>query len=179
MHDDRPSYKREHLVPIRQAERRGMDVTTDPVGYINSARVPHPFLIDLLLEREMITHEHHFHAMQFLMMRRLFLKDVSVRVGMLRIKSDGDEPGTAATPIPMEDTDYLRVIRGMRNQKQKEVVMAVCMEEADAERLYPQLERMEATVHMAFGNLADIVKDLVSKRRCRILCGEECVDACK
>lgn len=176
--DGTPSYKRHHLVPLKQAEKRGLDVTYDPAGYINSARVPCPFLIDRLLEEEIITPEHHYYGVQMIMMRQLFLRDVSVRVGMLRVKSDGED-GREPVAVPMEDDDYLRVLRGMRSIiRWKEIVMAVCLPDADP-GLFPQLERIEGTVYMAFGNLADVVKALIEVRRCRSMCGEKCVGACK
>ncbi|MHC5536679.1 hypothetical protein ACYOEI_00210 [Singulisphaera rosea] len=170
--DETPSYKREHLVPLKQAVKRGLEVTYDAAGYIKTAQVPLPFLIDLLLDKKIINGDHHFYGVQMITMRQLFLKDVSARVGMLRVKSDGEASSENPVAVPMEDNDYLKVLRGMRVIRWKEIVMAVCTVDADP-RLYPQLERMEGTVSMAFGNMADSVKALWEQKRAAEKCEVE------
>jgi hypothetical protein len=108
------------------AKRRGMVYTTDARGRVTSARLPRPFLIDELLERGIIHPDAHYYGAQFLAMRKLFLSPVSGKAVMLRIQpSDGTPP----PEFPIEDNDYLKVLRRMRHRAHQELVADVCNEE--------------------------------------------------
>lgn len=152
------------------AIRRGMQyqvkvvkVKGEDTRIVTSANQPNPFLIDMLLDRRIINHDHHFYGVQLITMRQLFLKDVSVKVGMLQVKREDSEQAYDK-PIPMEDNDYLKVLRAIRTQRWKEIIMAVCDVNAD-HRLCPQLERIEGSVSMAFSQLGDAVVAVWEKKK--------------
>src|SRR4051794_35214828 len=99
----------EDLISEALAIRRGMVYRKDASGRVCDAHQPTPLLLDVLLDKRIITYDHHFYGVQMLAMRKLFLSPVAVKVGMLRVRSeDGAAPDK---PVPMEDTDYLRVLR--------------------------------------------------------------------
>ncbi len=165
MADDEPSYKRRHLVPLKIAERRNLVVGYDGAGYINAAYQPNPFLIDVLLARKFIKAEHHFYGMQMIAMHRVFLDPVLTKVGMLRVKTEDE--ASPSKPIPIEDIDYLRILRELRNDRWKRIVALVCTDDADP-RLIDQLERIEGTVWMAFSELSTAVKALWERKEAAI-----------
>ncbi len=150
------------LIPRELADRRGMTYQLNAKGHVSQAFQPHPFLIDRLYERRVIGHDHHFYGVQFITMRKLFLRDVSVKVGMLRVKSE--EGAAENKPIAMEDTDYLKVLRHMRNNRWKEIVMGVCDEAADPEQAN-MYGRIGHQVGLAFDQLVVAVQALWEQKR--------------
>ncbi len=87
----------EDIIPEEVAIRRGMNYRKDAAGRICEASQPDPLLIDVLHTRRIINQDHHFYGVQMITMRQLFLKDVAVKVGMLRIKREDDEQDSATS----------------------------------------------------------------------------------
>src|ERR1700709_2100161 len=101
--------KPEDIVPEHIAKRRGMDYSLDRHGKVCRAEIEAPLLIDQLYNHEIIHSDHHFYGVQLITMLRLFLAPVGFKIGMLLVKRDDEQ--ASDKPIPMEDSDYLRVIR--------------------------------------------------------------------
>ena len=72
------------------------------------------------MDVEIIAADHHFYGVQLITMRKLFLSPVGFKVGMLLVRRDDDQAADKA--IPMEDTDYLRVLRAVSNAWEKPVL---------------------------------------------------------
>ena len=137
---------------------------------------PNPFLIDVLLEKRVINDDHHFYGVQMISLRRVFLDPVRTKIGMLRVKTDDE--ASPEKPIIIEDTDYLKVRRAIRNPEWQAIIGMVCDEEADLSIL-PLLRLHQGKVTMAFGSLTDAIISLWEKKRCKVECGEICVGICK
>ena len=150
------------LIPEHLAVRRGLDYQKDAQGRISRAQHRHPLLIDRLYERRVLGHDHHFYGVQFLTMRKLTLRDVSVKVGMLRVKSE--EGAAEEKPIPMEDNDSLKVLRRMHNGPWKKIVLEVCDEAADP-MLADRYGLMRHQVGAAFDQLVDAVQALWEEKK--------------
>ncbi len=146
------------LIPEELAIRRGMTYHKDWRGKICYAEDEAPLLIDRLYNHEVISAEHHFYAVQVLTMRKLFLSPVGVKVGMLQVRRGEDEPA-ADKPVPMQDTDYLRVLRGIRHPGYRRAVQEVCDEAADPE-LYQAYGLQRHTVMAALDTMCDAVRAL-------------------
>jgi hypothetical protein len=179
------------LIPEDVAIRRGMIYSKDARGHIREAHQPHPFLIDSLLERRLIDHDQHFYGVQMITMRKVFLNDMKVKVGMLKIRNE--EGAAEDKPVPISDTDYLKVLRQMRNPRWKRIVVEVCDEKTDARRI-DILERLASSgkerdaliLHgikeqygKAFDSLAVAIKWLWEmKKACMELGCNRCTGAC-
>ena len=154
--------KPEDIVPEHVALRRGMRYRKDRHGKVSFAEDEAPFLIDRLYNHGVILADHHFYGVQFLTMRKLFTSPVGVRVGMLRVRRDGDQ--AEDKPIAMEDTDYLRVLRGVRSVTAQRLIREVCDEAADP-GLHPVYARQGHAVRAAFDALCDAVQELWERKR--------------
>lgn len=154
--------KPEDLIPEELAIRRGMDYSLDRHGKVCRAEIEAPLLIDQLYNHEIIGADHHFYGVQFITMRKLFLSPVGYKVGMLRVKRDNEQAGDK--PIPMEDTDYLRVLRLVKNPAHQKLLKAICDEEADP-ALYPLYGRQGHVVRDAFDALCEAVGELWEQKR--------------
>lgn len=154
--------KPEDIVPEHVAVRRGMRYQKDRHGKVCFAEDESPFLIDRLYNHEVIHADHHFYGVQCLTMRKLFTSPVGVKVGMLRVRRDGDE--AEDKPIPMEDTDYLKVLRGVRNPTGQRLIREICDEAADP-GMHPMYARQAHAVRAAFDALCDAVRTLWEQKR--------------
>lgn len=100
--------------------QRGMVIEKDARGKIMSAHVPAPFIIDQLLEHGVIDREQHWHAEQFVAMRKVFLRPVETIKTVMTYQSEPDAQPPAKYPIA--DNDYLIVLRDMRHEWHKRIV---------------------------------------------------------
>jgi hypothetical protein len=149
------------VIPESVAIRRGMQyqVRIDKIDgkdtrVVTHAQQLHPFLIDVLLDRRIITHDHHFYGVQMITMRKVFNNPVGFKFGMLMVRHDDEASSVPALPI--HDNDYLKVLREMRNGYFKEIVMQICEEHADP-LLASRLGKISASVKFAFDSLSDAV----------------------
>ena len=121
--------KPEDIVPEYVAIRRGMTYSKDRHGKVCQAEIEAPLLIDQLYNHEIIAADHHFYGVQLITMRKLFLSPVGFKVGMLLVRREDDQ--AEDKPIPMEDTDYLRVLRGVKSLASQRLLREICDEAAD------------------------------------------------
>src|ERR1700733_13416254 len=149
--------KPEDIVPEQVAIRRGMIYRKDRHGKVCEAEIEAPLLVDQLYNHEIIAADHHFYGVQLITMRKLFLSPVGFKVGMLIVKRDGDE--AQDKPIPMEDTDYLRVLRYVKSPTSQRLIREICDEAADP-YLFPIYGRQGHLVMAAFDALCDAVQKL-------------------
>jgi hypothetical protein len=154
--------KPEDIVPEHVAIRRGMTYHKDRHGKVCSAEDEAPLLIDRLYNHEIISDEHHFYGVQLITMRKLFLSPVGFKVGMLRVKREDDQ--AVEKPIPMEDTDYLRVLRGVRNVASQRLIREICDEDADP-ALYQVYGRQVHPVIQALDAMCSSVRALWEAKR--------------
>lgn len=92
------------------------------------------FLIDQLYIRKLIGKDHHWHGVQMITMRKMFLNPVAIKIGTLMVKhDDGASPDKE---IPMRDTDYLRVMRRIKDISHARLIREICSEDADPEAYY-------------------------------------------
>jgi hypothetical protein len=145
------------VIPEEMAIRRGMSYRLDRHGKVYQAEDEAPLLIDRLYNHEIIAADHHFYGVQFLTMRKVFLAPVGFKIGMMLVRRDDEQAGDK--PIPMQDTDYLRVLRGVKNVTHQRLLRDVCDELANPET-YPLYGRQTHTVIAAFDALCDAVKAL-------------------
>jgi hypothetical protein len=170
--------KPEDIVPEHVALRRGMTYGKDRHGKVCRAEIEAPLLIDQLYNHEIIAADHHFYGVQFLTMRKLFLSPVGMKVGMLLVKREPDPDEAADKPIPMEDSDYLRVLRGVKNLASQRLLRDICDEEANPDA-YPLYGRQSHAVVAAFDALCEAVKAVWDEKRdCLDKCGPECRLVC-
>ena len=146
--------KPEDIVPEHVALRRGMVYRKDRHDKVCQAEIEAPFLIDQLYNHELIAADHHFYGVQFMTMRKLFLAPVGLKVGMLQVKRDDEQ--AEDKPIPMEDTDYLRVLRGVKSLVSQRLLREICDEGADP-AVYLVYARQEYAVVAAFDSLCEAV----------------------
>jgi hypothetical protein len=156
MYDEKTG-KPEDIVPEHVAIRRGMVYSKDRHDKVCRAEIEAPLLIDQLYNHEIIAADHHFYGVQFITMRKLFLAPVGFKVGMLLVKPDGDH--AEDKPIPMEDNDYLRVQRKVKNIASQRLLREICDEDADPSR-YQFYARQAHPVIAAFDSLCEAVQDL-------------------
>lgn len=154
--------KPEDIVPEEVAIRRGMVYSKDRHGKVCQAEIEAPLLIDQLYNHEIIHADHHFYGVQLITMRKVFLAPVGFKIGMLLVKREDDQ--AEDKPIPMEDTDYLRVLRGIRNLTSQRLLREVCDEAADP-YLFPIYRRQTYNVVAAFDALCDAVGALWETKR--------------
>ncbi|WP_020471485.1 hypothetical protein [Zavarzinella formosa] len=154
--------KPEDIVPESVALRRGMVYSKDRHGKICRAEIEAPLLIDQLYNHEIIASDHHFYGVQFITMRKLFLSPVGFKIGMLLVKRDDEQAGDK--PIPMEDTDYLRVMRLVKNPANQRLLREICDEEADPCN-YLCYGRKKHLVASAFDALCESVMMLWEQKR--------------
>jgi hypothetical protein len=95
-------------------------------------------------------------------MRKLFLSPVGFKIGMLMVKRDDDQ--AQDKPIPMEDTDYLRVLRTIRNIASQRLLREICDEEADP-YLHHVYGRQKYAVDAAFDALCEAVEQLWTAKK--------------
>ncbi|WP_246173512.1 hypothetical protein [Limnoglobus roseus] len=145
--------KPEDLVPEHIAIRRSMVYSKDRHDKVCRAEVEAPLLIDQLYNHEIIGADHHFYGAQFITMRKLFLAPVGYKVGMMLVKRVGDDEPAPDKPIPMEDTDYTRTMRLVKNPANQKLLRDICDEDADPS-LYPFYGRQTHTVTAAFDALS-------------------------
>jgi hypothetical protein len=154
--------KPEDIVPESVALRRGMVYTKDRHGKICQAEIEAPLLIDQLYNHEIINSDHHFYGVQVITMRKFFLSPVAFKAGMFLVKRDGEQ--AQDKPIPMEDTDYLRVMRGVRNESSQLLIREICDEAADP-YLHPIYGRQATRVKDAFDSLCTAVGELWEQKK--------------
>jgi hypothetical protein len=147
-------FKRENLVTPQRFLKGDMEITRDALGYINRAVTLAPLLIDELYQRRIIEADHHFYGIQFMTMRKLFLAPVAYKIGMMLVKREDE--AAPDKPIPMEDTDYLRVLREIRNISHQKLLREICDEETNPQ-LYYQYGTIAHTVGAAFDSLCAAV----------------------
>ncbi len=149
------------LIPKSLAIRRGMTFRLNARGFVCEAKDESPLLIDRLYGKGQITQDHHFHCSQMITMRKVLGRDLGYVVGTLRVKSD-ETPLSVGEGFVIEDTDYLKVLRKMRNPRWKSIVMAICHEEAHERdcQQYPK-EQM----HPALDQLAGAIKNLWDNKK--------------
>lgn len=152
----------EDIVPEHVALRRSMRYRKDRHGKVSFAEDEAPFLIDRLHNHEVISADHHFAGVQLITMRKVFLSPVGFKVGMLKVRSEGDEP--PPPPVPIEDTDYLRVLRSVRSVTSQRLIREVCDEAADP-GLHPVYARQGHAVRAAFDALCDAVQALWNAKK--------------
>src|SRR5262249_5087404 len=71
-----------------------MVIEKDAAGRIVSAFVPSPFIIDQLLEHEVIDREQHGYEIHFVAMRKVFLRGVATYKTVALYQSPDNEPIT-------------------------------------------------------------------------------------
>lgn len=98
----------------------GLVVERDGRGKIISSYRPNPFVIDRLFEMGIIDREQHWHAEQFVAMRKVFLRPVATLKTVTVYHSDADPSPPAKYPIA--DNDCLIVLRDMSHEWQKQIV---------------------------------------------------------
>jgi hypothetical protein len=152
------------LVPEHIAIRRGMTYSKDRHDKVCRAEIEAPLLIDQLYSHEIIHDDHHFYGVQLITMRKLFLAPVGFKVGMMLVKREPDADEAADKPIPMEDTDYLRALRLVKNPTNQRLLREVCDEAADP-YLFPIYGRQVHTVIAAFDALCEAVGELWEQKR--------------
>ena len=152
----------EDIVPEKVAIRRGMVYSKDRHGKVCQAEIEAPLLIDQLYNHEIIAADHHFYGVQFITMRKLFLSPVGFKIGMMLVKRDDDQ--AQDKPIPMEDTDYLRVLRGVKNLTSQRLLREICDEAADP-YLFPIYGRQAYSVVTAFDALCEAVTELWEQKQ--------------
>lgn len=152
----------EDIVPEHVAIRRGMVYSLDRHGKVCQAEIEAPLLIDQLYNHEIISSEHHFYGVQFITMRKVFLAPVGFKIGMLTVKRDEEQ--AADKPIPMEDTDYLRVLRMVRNLASQRLLREICDEAAEP-AMYPAYGRQRYPVMSAFDALCEAVQNLWEQKK--------------
>ncbi|WP_020472379.1 hypothetical protein [Zavarzinella formosa] len=157
MHNDETG-KPEDLIPEHIAIRRGMVYSKDRHDKICRAEIEAPLLIDQLYNHEIIASDHHFYGVQLITMRKLFLSPVGYKIGMLLVRRD-DAEEAGDKPVPMEDTDYLRALRGVRGHTAQRLLREICDEAADP-RLYFAYGRHAHAVVSAFDSLCASVREL-------------------
>lgn len=155
--------KPEDIVPESVALRRGMVYSKDRHGKVCRAEIEAPLLIDQLYNHEIIADDHHFYGVQLITMRKLFLAPVGFKIGMMLVKREDDEQAVDK-PIPMEDTDYLRALRLVKNKAHERLIREICDEAADPV-IYPIYGRQMHTVIAAFNALCDAVAELWEQKR--------------
>src|SRR5262249_42938242 len=104
------------------------------------------------------------YGIQFMTMRKLFLCPVSYKIGMFLIRRDGDQAADKA--IPMEDADYLKVLRKVKNLGSQRLLQDICDEAADPMR-YTVYGRNALGVTAAFTALCNAVKELWDEKDAR------------
>jgi hypothetical protein len=149
--------KPEDIVPEEVAIRRGMVYSKDRHGKVCQAEIEAPLLIDQLYNHEVIHADHHFYGVQLITMRKVFLAPVGFKIGMLLVKRDADQ--AEDKPIPMEDTDYLRVLRAVKNLTSQRLLREICDEHADP-YLFPAYCHQAYKVVAAFDSLCAAVGEL-------------------
>jgi hypothetical protein len=149
--------KPEDIVPESVAIRRGMVYTKDRHGKVCQAEIEAPLLIDQLYNHEVIHADHHFYGVQLITMRKVFLAPVGFKIGMLLVKRDGEQ--AEDKPIPMEDTDYLRVLRAVKNLTSQRLLREICDENADP-YMFPAYGHQAYKVVVAFDALCAAVSQL-------------------
>lgn len=156
--------KPEDIVPEHVAIRRGMVYSKDRHGKVCRTEIEAPLLIDQLYNHEIIAANHHFYGVQLLTMRKLFLSPVGFKVGMLHVKRERDPEEADEKPIPMEDTDYLRVLRSIKSLADKRLLQEICDEAADPNR-YPFYGRQGHSVIAAFDALRNAIPELWDQKQ--------------
>jgi hypothetical protein len=140
------------------ALRRGMVYDKDRHGKICRAEIEAPLLIDQLYNHEIIGGDHHFYGVQLITMRKVFLDPVRLKRGMFVIKREqSGESGDK--PVTMNDNDYLRVLRKVKNLASERLLREICDEDADP-YLFPIYGRQGHLVIVALDALCEAVKDL-------------------
>jgi hypothetical protein len=142
------------IVPENVAIRRGMVYSKDRHGKVCQAEIEAPLLVDQLYNHLIIAADHHFYGVQLITMRKLFLSPVGFKIGMLIVRRDGEE--AQDKPIPMEDTDYLRVLRNVKSLTSQRLIREICDEAAEP-CMYQIYGRQGHTVIQAFDALCDAV----------------------
>jgi hypothetical protein len=155
--------KPEDIVPESVAIRRGMTYRLDRHGKVCDAEIEAPFLIDQLYNHEIIGSDHHFNGVQFITMRKLFLAPVGFKIGMLLVKRE-DEGQAPDKPIPMEDMDYIRVLRAVRNLAYQRLLQEICDEAAEP-AMYLTYGRQGHMVRGAFDALCEAVQKLWDQKK--------------
>lgn len=150
------------IIPEDLARRRGMEYRKNSRGHVYEAHLPAPLLIDELYRREALSDDHHFHGVQLITMRKVFLQPVSRKSHMLRIRQ-GDEAATDK-PVFIQDTDYLHVLREIRNPHSRDIVRDVCDEGADPWMARFYLAKV-GQLMFAFDAMVNSVRDLREKKR--------------
>lgn len=145
------------VVPEDVAIRRGMVYSKDRHGKVCRAEVEAPLLIDQLYNHEIIHADHHFYGVQVINMRKLFLSPLRTKVCVLLVTRGEDD--TADKSTPMDDMDYLKVLRHIRNHKSERIIREVCDEAADP-YLFPVYGRDRHAVAAAFDSLCAAVRRL-------------------
>ena len=154
--------KPEDIVPESVAKRRGMVYSKDRHGKVCQAEIEAPLLIDQLYNHEIIHADHHFYGVQLITMRKLFLAPVGFKVGMLLVRRDEEQ--AEDKPIFMQDTDYLRSLRLVRNLSHQRLIREICDEAADP-YLHPIYGRQMHSVIAAFDSLCDAVQALWEQKK--------------
>ena len=150
------------IIPEAMAIRRNMVYEKNARNHVCSARVPAPLLLDELYQRKIIGHDHHFYGVQLMTMRKLFLSPVQAKIGMFILR---DEDGAPSKPIPMLDSDYLKVMRGIRSDTYRNLVREVCDEAVDP-RSYERY--VSNDLGDAFDRLVESVKALWENKKAEI-----------
>jgi hypothetical protein len=144
---------------------RGMSYAVDDKGRVVTAELAKPFVIDQLFERQIIDRDQHFYAIHFMAARKVFLRDA----GTFRTNTFYDAPGeTPPGPkYPIEDTDYLKMLRAMPLEKQRLIVMEACDDLADSGTTH-RLAMIHPMVRDSFRALAVAVQMLWDKKEAEI-----------
>jgi hypothetical protein len=148
------------------ALRLGMVIERDAAGRIVSAYVPNPFIIDQLLEQDIIDRDQHRYAIHFVAMRKVFLRGVATLKTVAMYQSPDTEPVTPPR-FPIEDNDYLKVLRLIRHAPHRDVITEAVDDYADATTLY-HLIAMRARVRDAFRALTVAVQQLWDQKEAAI-----------
>jgi hypothetical protein len=146
------------------ALRRGMVIRRDAAGRPTSITVAKPLLIDQLLEREIIDDKQHWHARQLLVMRTVFLRPLAMGRHMEITAYSPSDDTTEPPKYPIEDNDYLKVLRDMRHRWQQEIVTEACDDNGDTVILNHLIAIPRQKVCDAFDAMSRAINRLIDKK---------------
>jgi hypothetical protein len=128
------------IIPEEIARKRGMKYEKNSRGHIFEAHVPSPFLIDKLHERNVLNASQHHAAAQLIALRSVFLTPIAAKTIVFFIPPDDEAAPDVSVPI--DDADYLKVLRRMRHENDRLIVIEICAETLDADAFLARIARL-------------------------------------
>jgi hypothetical protein len=147
-------------IQTHTAEKRGMIIERDARGKPISITVQSPFVIDRLFEFGIIDREQHWHAEQFVAMRKVFIRPVGSYKSVCSYQQP--EQGHPPAKYPIEDNDYLKVLRDIRHKWQQDIVRLAAEDDEGADAL---MAYDPAKLSNAFWALTYAINRLLDKKK--------------